>query len=362
MIIFVHLFDDYSGSPRVLRDSITSLADLDLSLMLLVGKNEGFLNGLSIQKKVHLYKKTTSKLVQSIIYFLAQVDIFFKVRSAVKESKKKGEDSLVVINTVMPIGAALGAYFSSAKTLLIMHETTFRPAILKKIYRFIFCRTVDDVVYVSRFLMEAEFLKGPRLHLLSNGLRDDFTSNPDINLRKKFDGRTVLFVGSLKKYKGIDQFIKLAMLLPDFNFKAALNCDEQEAQVYFSQSDIPSNLIFEIRPENLQELYSSSFILVNLSLPDQWVETFGLTILEGMHFGCPVVVPQIGGHRDYVSTCHGILEDSNNLESIVKFIRELSKDFDSFSILSKACMTTSKAYSYKATSDASKHFFKSLVS
>lgn len=361
MLIFVHLLDDFSGSPRVLRDLITSLEELELCPTLIAGGDEGFLSSLSIRSSVHLYKKSASKVLQAILYFLAQFDLFFRVQLAVRENTKKGQGSLVVVNTVFPIGAVLGAYFSTAKTLLIMHETTFRPNILKNAYRFIIAHCVDDIVYVSDYLKSVEYFNGPTLHVLPNGLRSDFNCDPKINTRVKFDGRTILFVGSLKEYKGIKQFFELAKRLPDFNFLAALNCDPKQASEYFSQNRLEANSAYVVRPSDLQALYSSSMMLVNLSLPEQWIETFGLTILEGMHFGCPVVVPKVGGHCDFVSSSHGLFEDSVNIGVIANFIKELSSDFNRYQAYSDACVMTAKQYSYIKTSEANNVFFQSMI-
>ena len=36
-------------------------------------------------------------------------------------------------------------------------------------------------------------------------------------------------------------------------------------------------------------------LVLNLSHPDKWVETFGLTVLEAMCYALPVIVPPVGG-------------------------------------------------------------------
>ena len=57
---------------------------------------------------------------------------------------------------------------------------------------------------MSDYLRSVEYFNGPALHVLPNGLRSDFSCDPKINTRVKFEDRTILFVGSLKEYKAGD--------------------------------------------------------------------------------------------------------------------------------------------------------------
>lgn len=361
MLIFVHLLDDFSGSPRVLRDLISSLEDLDPDRQLIFGGSDGFLSDLSIRTRRHLYKKSRSRLWQASLYILAQVDLFFKVQSAVRQNTIHGRRSLVVVNAVLPIGAVLGAFVARTKTVLIMHETTFRPRFLRNIYRFVINQCADDVVYVSHYLKSVEFFDRPKLHVLPNGLRSDFSCEPSLNVKAKFEGRTILFVGSLKEYKGLRQFCELTKLLPDFRFLAVLNCEVEQARQYFYENRLEANATYVVRPSDLAELYSSAMLVMNLSIPELWIETFGLTILEGMHFGCPVIVPKVGGHCDFVSCRHGLLEDSVNTSTIADFIRELANDFGRYKTYSDACTEDAANYSHAKTSVNNKKFFNSLM-
>jgi L-malate glycosyltransferase len=67
--------------------------------------------------------------------------------------------------------------------------------------------------------------------------------------------------------------------------------------------------------------------LLNLSKPEEWVEVFGLTALEAMSFGIPVIVPPIGGPAEIVRDGKdGYLISCNETDHISEKIIELSNN------------------------------------
>ena len=63
----------------------------------------------------------------------------------------------------------------------------------------------------------------------------------------------------------------------------------------------------------MARFYAEASAVLNLSRVDLWVETFGLTLLEAMWFGVPVIVPPVGGPAELVSDgVQGFLVDSRD--------------------------------------------------
>jgi len=64
---------------------------------------------------------------------------------------------------------------------------------------------------------------------------------------------------------------------------------------------------------------------MNLSRPDEWKETFGLTALEAMMYGLPVIVPPVGGIAEIVQDgITGYHIDGKDTDLIVSRLRVLS--------------------------------------
>lgn len=151
---------------------------------------------------------------------------------------------------------------------------------------------------------------------------------PSINYYRKHDNKQLLFAGSLKLYKGILQLRQLAEILPDFSVVAAVNCTNEELNTFVNKYPTPENMRYEIRPKNLEFLFMESFCVLNLSLPDGWIETFGLSLLEGMNYGCPVIAPEIGGPTEFVDSSNGTLINARDVHNIALALRRWENDFE----------------------------------
>jgi glycosyltransferase involved in cell wall biosynthesis len=188
--------------------------------------------------------------------------------------------------------------------------------------------TAHNVIFVSQFLADEYRFENKRCFVLPNGLRRDFNAEQALDCESKFRKRRVLFVGSLKSYKGIGELLKIATKLPDTPFTAVLNCSPKKLDDFFSSNNVPKNLSLLSREVSLQQLFSESFLVLNLSLPESCIESFGLTILEGMAFGCPCIVPPIGGHLDFFDSRCGLIVHAKETDQIVDFIEGLQCNED----------------------------------
>jgi len=135
---------------------------------------------------------------------------------------------------------------------------------------------------------------------LYNAIENSFLEMASQNRKVTKSPSHVLMVCSLKDYKGIQEFVILAQQNLNFNFKLVLNATQNEINVYFSKIDCPLNLQIFDSQTNLHPFYRWADVILNLSRPHQWVETFGLTIIEGMAYGIPAIVPPVGGITELV--------------------------------------------------------------
>ena len=94
-------------------------------------------------------------------------------------------------------------------------------------------------------------------------------------------------------------------------------------------------------------------MVLNLSNKNQFIETFGLTALEAMVFGLPVVVPTVGGIAEMVEDgVNGWKVDVQELDEIARRIDEALSDREVYERLAKGAVAQAGRYSQQAMVDS----------
>lgn len=292
-IVFIHLLNDRSGSPKVLSQTIKALKKGYITEILTSSHKDGFLNDIADINRKLFYRRSENKFITLFYYILSQVLLFFQCL------KYWNEDVVFYINTLMPFGAALAGKVMCKKVIYHVHETSIKPKILKKFLRCIIYLTAHKIIFVSEYLKVEENFKNKEQMVIYNALETNLLQEQNV-IKKDF---IVLMICSLKKYKGIFEFIQIAKFMnniKNLKFQLVLNATEDEIYEYLKANEKPNNLVIFDKKNDLSKFYKEASLLLNLSRPDSWIETFGLTILEGMEYGLPSIVPQIGGPVEIV--------------------------------------------------------------
>lgn len=88
-----------------------------------------------------------------------------------------------------------------------------------------------------------------------------------------------------------------------------------------------NNISIHSRQENVAKFYQQASVVLNLSDRRLFIETFGLTALEAMTAGLPVIVPTEGGIAEMVDDGgNGYKIDVTNLKRIEHVLMELLSD------------------------------------
>ncbi|MFT5166912.1 MAG: glycosyltransferase involved in cell wall biosynthesis [Saprospiraceae bacterium] len=325
-IIFIHLFNDFSGSPLVLSNVVRGIQNYGYECKVITsGNTEGFLSNIEgVDYNFFNYRFNPNKLVRLALFFWSQVILFLKIWNTRKEK------SIIYINTLLPFGAALAGWLSGQKVIYHVHEISLKPLILKRFLKWIATITSDYSIYVSEYLRATEKLQNVKGTTIHNALSDIFMETAEsykLDTAAKHETFTVLMLCSLKAYKGVNEFVTLAEKLPQINFTMVINSDQLSIDEYFKTIQLPTNLQLFSSQKNVHPFYQKSHIVLNLSHPEQWVETFGMTILEGMYYGLPCIAPPIGGPTEIINNAiNGYLIDQRNLDDIADRIIELSNN------------------------------------
>jgi len=341
-IVFIHLLNDRSGSPKVLSQVIKALKNKGYQTELLTSSHQdGFLTGVADTNRSLFYRRSKNKFVTLFYYVLSQILLFFQCL------KYWNQDVIFYINTMLPFGGALAGKLIGKKIIYHIHETSLKPQILKKFLRSVISLTAYKVIFVSEYLKKVESFANKKQLVIYNSLESNFIEEQKI-IKANF---IVLMICSLKEYKGVFEFIELAKLLRDMKniqFHMVLNASKDEINEYLKDSKKSSNLVIFDRQSDLSKFYKDASLLLNLSRPNSWIETFGLTILEGMEYGLPAIVPPVGGPTEIVRDgVDGFQISCYETEKIAKKIKFLMENKDEYLRLSKNARERIKEFDIK---------------
>lgn len=345
-IIFIQLNNDLSGSTKVLSDIVDVANSINFSSELHVSNSYsvGFLSDKQNKSSTYFYKRFDNKFLTLFSYAISQVILFFQMLKYFRV------DCIFYINTMMPFGAALAAKIMGKYVIFHIHETSIQKN-LKLFLRFVIKFTASELVYVSKHLAQNEKFKGIESKVVYNSL----SRSLEIDAKKNnynYDNSSfiVLMVCSLKDYKGINELMEISKFCEkniNISFELVLNANSREISKYFKDKVITDNVTIYSKRTNLVPFYKRSQLVLNLSRIDEWIETFGLTILEAMAFGIPVIVPPVGGPKEIVrNEIDGFQISSYNKQEIAEKIIDLSKNNNLCYKISKNCIDRSQNFSF----------------
>ena len=344
-IIFVHLLNDYSGSPLVLSNIIKGLQSRGYDCKLITSADtEGFLSKIEdVEYDFFKYVWHKNKYLRLLLYLWSQLVIFTKIL------KYRKENANIYINTLLPFGAALSGKIIGKKVIYHIHEVSIKPLILKKFLRKIAEATSDQNIYVSKYLKEKEGFPKIEAATVYNALSNLFTEKADAYKKqtKNHSIFSVLMLCSLKDYKGVKEFVAIAKKLQDIKFDLVVNASKSAINDYFFNTEIPNNLTIFSSQSDVHRFYQNAHLVVNLSHPEQWIETFGMTLLEGMYYGIPCIAPPVGGPAEIVEhKKEGYLIDQRKLDEIVNCIRKLQEDKKLYQSFSQNAKKKAQQFNY----------------
>ena len=313
-VICFHLYNDYSGSPRVLSLVIRALVEKGYQVELYTSNTDGFLTGLEgVVNHLFRYKWTKNKIITLLWWLYAQTYMFF---SSLKYIHKK--DVLFYVNTICPVGAVFSAALCNIPVIYHVHEKYVNPNILHHFYELVWRRFSTQTIFVSKYLQKQYLKKEMNSIVVYNALSDDFLNNLK-SREHRSKPYNILMICSLKRYKGIDVFVELAKRLPQYRFTLVVNGSKEETATFFQ--NIPVNLHVYPAQKKVFDFLHQADLVLNLSIPSLWIETFGLTLLEAMACGVPVIAPPIGGPVELVeNNYNGFLVDSRDIEAVIEKI------------------------------------------
>lgn len=297
--------------------------------------------------KLHYYpyKFSENGLATLVRYVLVQLYTFFL---AFRWLFKK--NITFYINTLLPVGPALAGKLMGKKVVYHYHENAFAKGRFYKFLAAVMQKLADEIICVSAY--QAKFLnRKSKISVIQNALPSEFVEKLAPNISAAFERQRVLMLGSLKLYKSPLEFISLSQKLPQFCFELVINDDKENINQFLAKHHIiiPQNLIIYPRQNDVAKFYNQASIVLNLTNSEMIVETFGLTALEAMSAGLPVIVPTEGGIAELVTDgVNGYKIDVKDLNLISDCICKILKDKKLYIRLSENALRSAERYNAEA--------------
>ena len=344
-IVAFHLYNDFSGSPKALRTVLEGLLNDGYSVDLYTSKG-GVLDCLSQYEGCRIihcrYRYTSNKIMTMFRFLVAQITIFFHSLKYLSE-----KECVFYINTIMPVGAAFAGRMMGKRVVYHYHENAHIKGGMYSILCRYMEKLADKIMCVSAY--QSSFLKRSEgVYVVPNALESSFIQQLKPDVEKAFEARTVLMLSSLKAYKGLVEFFKLARLNKDLSFVAVINdiSENIEEFIHINDIDVPDNMTYYSRQSNVAQFYNAASLSLNLSRKSEFVETFGLTALEAMSCALPVIVPTVGGIAEMVEDgVNGYKIDVENLNEISCSITRIFKDKELYCSLAANSLAKSREFS-----------------
>lgn len=343
-IVSFHLYNDNSGSPRVLHMVLEDLLKRGHEVTLVTSRG-GILDSLShpnLRRVVVPYQFSNNFTARMLRYIFSQVISFFVGMRYLGDKER-----VFYINTILPAGGAIAGKLTGHRVVYHYHEHVRTKGRVYRILSKLMQRIADAIICVSESQKE-DIERKKDVRVVPNTLPASFFSqlkpNPELARKRK----NVLMISSLKEYKGIPDFIALARRMPQYRFTLVVG-DTKEHIDQFIKDDVPENLDIHTRTDNTAAYYNNASMVVNLSDANKFIESFGLTALEGMAAGLPVIVPEQGGIAELVAEGkNGFHIDSHRHDVLESRITQLLEDNALYQAMANEAIKRSAKYTKTA--------------
>lgn len=341
-IVCIHVFNGFSGSPNVLATVVNGLFNENYDVTLVTSfNNRGFLSDVdcSYKKNIsYVFKKNKFlRLIQFLKFQFFSGVFLFRIN----------KNDIIYLNTIQPFFPAIIAKFRGNRVIYHFHESYPKMSVFTKFLYYIVEITASDIICVSDYVLNQLNVKSQKKAVvIHNSLSCDYFDKQIIS-NKVGHRKKVLMVSSAREYKGIFEFCRLSTLLEEYDFTLVCDASKQEILVLFQDYNNVSNLKILETQTNLHPFYAQTDLIVNFSIPSQFIETFGLTILEGMSYGLPCIVPPVGGITELVDEgVNGFKVDCRETEELVAKTRLMLDDDLKYKEMSNESLKRAEMFSF----------------
>lgn len=181
-----HLFNDFSGSPKILRMVLGGLLESgEWRVEIVTSKGEGALSDLDDRKGVRMhwyaYRFSENGVVTMLRYSWVQVYLFVMAFRYLFSRR-----TVFYINTILPVGAALAGRIMGKKVVYHYHENAFAKGAFYGILVRLMQVLATEIVCVSEY--QRSFLKRQnRVNVVPNAVPAAFVEQLTLDAVAAFE-------------------------------------------------------------------------------------------------------------------------------------------------------------------------------
>ncbi len=323
-IVCIQSRNDFTGSPKVLSQVLRAMVREGYSIDLHCSnlQEDGFLRGLDgVDYYPFRYHMSENKIVRFFTFMTAHLGLVFRLL------KYKNQDVVFYINTLLPFGAALAGWCIGKPVYYHIHEAQLQKH-FKAFLQFFVRLTCHHAIYVSEYLLQNEKVEGVKSSVIYNALPTSFMQRAmayGYRSRSEEGRFTVLMLTSLLPEKGLWEYLSLAQQFPKLDWDLVISAKKNDIDAFFEGKDLPQNLKLYPKQSEVHPFYEKAQLVMNLSDVRYYIESFGLTIIEAMAYGIPVIGPPVGGPVELIDEDEtGYKIDAKNGEGLKAIVEKLS--------------------------------------
>ncbi len=149
--------------------------------------------------------------------------------------------------------------------------------------------------------------------IIPNFIEDDYCTKKEVFSETL---KEILFVGHVKKEKGIFELIEAAKHYPQIHFTVI-----GPPSLDVHEEDIPTNvsLLGNLHHDAIKEYY----LHADLFLFPSYTEGFSNAMLEAMASGLPIIASNVGANKDMIEDHGGIIVEPQNSSDVIKAIEAM---------------------------------------
>lgn len=301
-------------------------------------------------------------------YFNYFIEYYFE--KAYSDIKKKNFDYIILENSD---GHAYKLSRRGYRNIVIHMNNEVRPSRIP--YHQAFQNNISLILTCSDFVRKSisDFMPNCKAQTLYNAIdtnsffpqRRHHIKREDIGLKQ--DDFVIVYSGRINKEKGVSELIDAILLLKDIiNIKLMIiggsfygNATDEDDFVKSLKSKaqtIEDKIIFTgfVPYKNIPDYLQLADIAV---LPSMWNEPFGLTIVEAMAAGLPLITTRSGGIPEICENVAVIVEREHVVNHLASAITDLYKHPKKRTIMSAASIERAEFFDKEAYA---KEFFAAL--